>query len=92
MAKSWKDLDIDAIASDAAKKTDDSLASEISSLTRLKDEEIKQLFPKKEDLAKVVELMKIVSSADSQNKKVNKIVENAEKFAGIIVTLLGKAI
>jgi hypothetical protein len=92
MAKSWKDLDIKSIAKESAKETDDKLASEISSLTRLKDEEVKKLFPEKGDVAKLTELMQIVHSADARNKKVNRIVENSEKFAGVILTLLSKVI
>lgn len=34
--------------------------------------------------------MKIVLSADGRNKKIDKIVSNAEDFGGIILTLLGK--
>jgi hypothetical protein len=92
MAKSWKDLDIKSIAKESAKETDEKLASEISSLTRLKDDEIKKLFPEKGDVAKLVELMKIVHSADSRNKKVNQIVANSEKLAGVILTLLSKVV
>lgn len=86
----WKDLDINALAKDAAKKTDDKLASQLSSLTRLTDDEVKKLFPEKGDAAKFAELMTIVKSADTKNKKIKQIMDNGEKFAGIIVTLLGK--
>jgi hypothetical protein len=92
MAKTWKDLNIKALAKEAADETDDKLAGQISSLTRLKDEEVKKLFPEKGDVVKFIELMQIVNSADARNKKVNQIVENAEKFAGIILTVLSKAI
>ena len=92
MAKNWKDIDIASIARESAKETDAKLASEISSLTRLKEDEIKKLFPEQGDVAKFAELMQIVNSADSRNKKVNQIVANSEKFAGVIVTLLGKFI
>jgi hypothetical protein len=92
MAKSWKDLDIKSIANESAKETDDKLAAEISSLTRLKDEEIKKWFPEKGDVAKLAELMQIVNSADARNKKVNQIVENSEKLAGVILTLLSKLV
>jgi hypothetical protein len=38
----------------------------------------------------VAELMKIVHSAEARNTKINKIVKNAENFAGIILDLLKK--
>ena len=34
--------------------------------------------------------MKIVKSGEDRNNKINKIVANSEKFAGIVVTLLAK--
>jgi hypothetical protein len=92
MAKNWKDIDFKAIAKDSAQKTDATLASQISSLTKLTDADVKKLFPEKGDAAKFVELMTIVKSADDRNKKVKQIMDNSEKFAGIIVTLLGKVV
>jgi hypothetical protein len=92
MPAKWKDLDIKSIAKESAKETDDKLAAQISSLTRLKDDEIMKWFPERGDVAKLAELMKIVNSADARNKKVNQIVENSEKFAGVILTLLSKVV
>ena len=54
------------------------------------DGEIKKLFPKAADAKKLVELMQIVKSAEKRNKKITNIVENSEKFAGIVLTLLSK--
>jgi phage gp16-like protein len=56
------------------------------------DAEIKKLFPKATDAKKLVELMTIVKSAQTENDKINAIVANSEKFAGVVVTLLGKFI
>ena len=39
MALDFSNIDIDAIADDAAQKTDDKLAGQISSLTRMTDAE-----------------------------------------------------
>ena len=88
----WNDLEknIDKAADSAAKKTDEKLASKISSITRLTDDEIVELFPEPSDVKKLFELMKIVKSGENRNNKINKIVDNSEKFAGIVVTLLGK--
>lgn len=84
------DSDLDHAILRASDKTDDKLASTISSLTRMNDEEIKELFPEPADVKKLYELMKIVKSAEDRNNKINQIVDNAEKFGGIVLTLLDK--
>lgn len=86
----FSDIDIDAIVDDAAEKTDDALASQISSLTRMTDEEIGGLFPEAKDAKKLVELMRIVKSAEERNTKINNIAANSEKFAGVVLTLVEK--
>lgn len=90
MALDFSNIDIDAIADDASQKTDDELAGQISSLTRMTDAEIKELFPKAADAKKLVALMQIVKAAETRNKKISNIVKNSEKFAGIVLTLLDK--
>jgi hypothetical protein len=90
--KPFDHIDFKAIAKDAAAKTDNELASQISSVTKLTDTEVKKLFPEKGDVAAFVELMTIVKSADDKNKKIKQIMANTEKFAGIVVTVLGKII
>lgn len=74
----------------AGDKTDGELASQVSSITRLTDDEIKKLFPDPADVKKLAELMQIVKQAGDRNDKVNAIVANAEKFSGIVLTLLAK--
>lgn len=78
------------VVDDAGEKTDKKLAGKISSVTRLTDEEVKKLFPDPADVKRLGELMEIVKKAGDKNEKINKIVANAEDFAGIILTLLGK--
>lgn len=92
MPINWDELDskVDAIIKKSGDATDKKLASEISSITRLTDDEIQELFPKAADAKKLTELMKIVKSAEDRNSKVNQIVSNAEEFGGIILSLLGK--
>ncbi len=82
--------DLDSIIESGAKRTDDRLASRISSVTRMTDEEIKQLFPKPADAMKLAKLMGIVKTAENRNTKINNIVSNAEELAGVILTLLEK--
>ena len=84
------DNDIDDIINNSADATDNKLASKISSITRMTDEEVKELFPSPADTKKLAELMKIVKSAEDRNTKINKIVSNAEDFGGVVLTLLGK--
>ncbi|THB74061.1 MAG: hypothetical protein D6B28_02755 [Gammaproteobacteria bacterium] len=88
----WDDFDrdIDAAINDSAAETDDILAGKISSITRMTDAEIKELFPTPADVQKLKKLIQIVKSAEEQNTKINKIVDDSEQFAGIIIKLLDK--
>jgi len=82
--------DIDTAVAQSGTRTDDQLASKISSVTRLTDDEIKQMFPDPADVKKLAELMQIVKSATDKNAKVNQLVANSETFASIIIPLLEK--
>lgn len=84
------DKELDSIIKSAAGRTDERLASKISSVTRMTDEEVKQLFPEPADARKLAKLMRIVKTAEDRNTKINNIVSNAEEFAGVILTLLEK--
>jgi hypothetical protein len=84
------DKDLDAVIEEAGKKTDDKLASKISSITHMTDDEIKEFFPEPGDVERLVKLLKIVKSAEDRNNKINDIVKNAEEFGGIVLTLLEK--
>ena len=92
MSETWEDINFDEIAEDAAKKTDDELASKISSLTRMTDDEVKKLFPQTADVEKLKKLMQIVNSAEDRNNKINNIIANAEELGGVILTLVTKFI
>jgi hypothetical protein len=92
MPINWDDFenDLDSAINSAANATDDKLASKMSSITRMTDDEVKELFPEPGDVKKLYDLMKIVKSAEDRNNKINKIVDDAEKFGGIVLTLLEK--
>lgn len=92
MPVNWDEFDneIDDAINESANATDDKLASKISSITRMTDEEVKTLFPNPSDAKRLTELMKIVQSAEDRNTKINKIVNNAEEFGGVVLSLLGK--
>lgn len=88
----WEEFDneIDLIIEESADTTNARLASRISSITRMTDEEVQELFPNPTDAKKLTELMKIVKSSEDRNNKINSIVSNAEKFGDIVLTLLQK--
>jgi|MudIll2142460700_1097286.scaffolds.fasta_scaffold2875924_2 NAD(P)-dependent dehydrogenase (short-subunit alcohol dehydrogenase family) len=92
MAIDWDKFQekLDLLIDDAGDRTDKKLAGELSSVTRMTDEEIRKLFPDPADVKKLAELVQIVKQAGDRNEKVNNIVNNAEKFGGIILTLLSK--
>ena len=92
MAINWDDFDneINDIVDNASTQTDEQLASRISSLTKMTDDEVKELFPNPSDVKKLTKLMKIVKSSEDKNIKVKKIMDNTEEFSGVIVSLLGK--
>lgn len=92
MAIDWQKFQskVDQAIEDAGPRTDAKLAGQISSVTRLTDEEIEKLFPDPADVKKLAELMEIVKKAGDKNQKINRIVANIDDFAGIVLTLLGK--
>ena len=92
MAIDWDkfDKEVDQAIEQAEQKTDEKLATRISSVTRLTDEEIMELFPNPADVKKLKDLMKVVKSTEDRNTKINQIVANAEEFGGIVLTLLAK--
>ncbi len=81
---------LDGLAKQAETRTDEQLASQISSVTRLTDEEVRAMFPDPSDVQKLGELISIVKQADARNDSVNKLVNGIEEFGGIVVKLLQK--
>jgi len=82
--------ELDEIIDEAGDRTDKILAGKISSITRMTEAEVRKLFPDPADIKKLAELMEIVKRSGNRNEKISKIVENAEEFGGVILTLLGK--
>lgn len=88
-------LTLDAIreASErAVRETNAELDARIASMTRLTQQEIQNAFPTKADKQKLDELIGILKSETEQQEKIHAIVENSERFAGVIITLLGRII
>lgn len=94
MAINWDNFDetVALAAKDSSAETNQALVSEISSITRLTDKEIQELFPTVSDTKRLGELMKIVKSGESRNDKVNRIVSNSEELGGVILSLLTKLV
>jgi len=90
MPVNWDNIDIDRILTTTTGETDQQLASTISSLTRMTDEEVKDLFPAPADVKKLAGLMKIVKSSEDRNQKINSLVDNAQELSGVVLTLLSK--
>ena len=92
MPVDWDKLekDVDSIIEAGAQRADERLAVRMSSVTRMTDEEVNELFPEPGDAKKLVALMKVVRAAEARNTKINNIVTNVEQFAGVILVLLEK--
>jgi len=92
MSINWESFDenLHHATNESADAVDTKLASHISSITRLTDDEVNELFPEPADLKNLAALLKVVKSAETRNKKVSSIIENSEEFAGVALTLLTK--
>jgi hypothetical protein len=82
--------DLDDAIGRAGQRTDARVAAKASSITRLTEAEVQELFSDPADVKKLAELMEIVKRSGRRNEKINKIVANIEQFGGIVLTLLGK--
>ena len=94
MTIDWKKFqdELDQMVDKAGNKTDKKLAHKISSITRLTEVEVQQLFPDPGDVKRLRELIGIIKRAGDKNEKIKTLVSNAEKFGGIILTLLDKVV
>lgn len=92
MSINWDKLQssLDELIRESAGRTDAKLASQISGVTRLTEDEVKRLFPDPADLKRLANLMEIVKSKSDRNSKVNNIVAGIDDFGGVILTLLTK--
>jgi uncharacterized protein (DUF1810 family) len=88
MSINWDE--IDKYIDEAAADTDAKLSSRISSLTRMKDAEIEELFPEPSDKRKLVKLMQIVEEASADNSKIVRLIDNISELSGTIVKLLAR--
>ncbi len=94
MALDWEKFqdELDQMVNESGDKTDKRLAHKISSITRLTEVEVRQLFPKPGDVKRLGQLIEIIKRAGNKSEKINTMVSNAEKFGAIILTLLDKVV
>lgn len=75
---------------EAGEETDAALASRISSLTRLTDAEVEELFPEAADKEELARLMQIVNSAAADNDKRAQLIGDVSQVAGAVLKLVAK--
>ena len=71
-----------------AQRTNEQLASEISSLTHLTDVQINSITPEKADKEKLLQLLEIVNAATDENDKIAQLTANIQRLAGTVIKVL----
>ena len=74
----------------ASADTKAQFADDLSRYTTLPADEIQKLFPEKADQEKLVELLKIVSSAASDNDKRAALIATIDTVAGAVLKLVSR--
>ncbi len=77
-----------SISSEARRATNAALAGEISSLTRLSEQDIQRLLPLKADKERFADLMAIVVDATDDNTKIAALKKNLDQVGGVLVRIL----
>lgn len=85
MSDSWEE-----IRKKARIQTEDVFASQISSLTRLTDDEIKEIAPEPMDREKLAQLLGIVTDATKSNEQKAEAIKNVDGLLKIAIPLLVK--
>ncbi len=81
-----------SIARRSAEKTSGELAAELAQLTRMTRPEIETLLPRRGDRERFVELMQIVDSTASQNRKLRQLHDRFEEFGPILLRILRRVV
>ena len=76
--------------SEEAKLTNQELGDELAKLTPLTAEEINKLLPKKADKEGLKQLIQLVNSSASQNKKLASLTSNFAELGGVVLAVLTK--
>lgn len=75
-------------AREAGDATTDALAGRISSVCRLRDDEVKELFPEAGDAERAAELLELVKGRTDDNTKTARLTERIGDLGGVAVKLL----
>jgi hypothetical protein len=73
-----------------AKLTNEQLSGELAKLTPLTAEQLNKLLPKKPDKQRLSQLIDIVNSSGSQNKKLASLTSSFKELGGVVLKLLTK--
>ena len=76
------------ILKETADQTNAELATNIASLTTLKENQISNLFPTKSDKENLLRLLSIVHATTSENQKISQIKSNIDNIAGTVLKLV----
>lgn len=76
------------IARESAEKTDRELSDELSRLTRLTEPELHRLLPSRGDRERFAELMAIVDSSASANRRLKRLKDNIEELGPVILKVV----
>ena len=83
---------IEDLLNQAAKKTDDELANELSSLTTLNNKEIISLLNEGVKQKEILQLMKVLSDATKSNRDKAEAINKIEGASLVVVQLLKRVI
>ncbi len=87
MSKSWEE-----IIAEAKRKTDQELAGEIAKLTSLSQKEIDEIAPAKLDKENLSKLLAIVKDATKSNEEKVKAIKSVDEFVSLLISIAGKSL
>lgn len=74
--------------SDEIRAVKEDYRDELARITTLTSSDIERLFPRKIDMQRFEQLLKIVNASASRNKRVAALTKNMEAFGGTVMRLL----
>lgn len=73
-----------------AELTNSQLAGELAKVSPLTADEVEQMLPRKADKQRLGDLINIVNSSASRNRKVAKLTDNIADLGAVVVRMLEK--
>lgn len=88
----WAEFEkaFDEAVEESAREAKEKFVSRVTSISRLTEEEIDDLFPDQADKKKLAKLMSIVKSAEDDNRKIVRLEGNLRELGDTLFTLLNK--